>query len=312
MAEAVSSRVQALERGVATAGWWPQDRLIFSYLLLSGLLIGAFWRQLPGAGWLLTWHAGAAWLLAAAARAEAVEGSVVWFFRHWYPLLYVSACYREMSVLIPAIRRKDFDAALARLDFSWWGVHPTVWLERVQSPLLTEFMQIVYTLFLFMILLVAGLLWRRRRWEEFRFYAFLLSLGFLVSYVGYFLVPVRGPRFLLAPLQHVSLQGLWSFPFLRNALDVLEAAHYDCFPSGHTELILLACWYSRWLSNRLFRVFCAYTAAMLLSTVYLRYHYTVDLAAGAVLAAVLMILAPRIYGTEKGREFVTAPSCSGS
>jgi hypothetical protein len=136
MAEAVSSRAQALERGVATAGWWSQDRLVFSYLLVSGLLIGAFWRQVPGAGWLLTWHAAAAWLLAAAARAEAVEGSVVWFFRHWYPLLYVAACYREMSVLIPAIRRRDFDAALARLDFSWWGVHPTVWLERLQSPLL--------------------------------------------------------------------------------------------------------------------------------------------------------------------------------
>lgn len=312
MAEAVSSRAQALERGVATAGWWSQDRLVFSYLLVSGLLIGAFWRQVPGAGWLLTWHAAAAWLLAAAARAEAVEGSVVWFFRHWYPLLYVAACYREMSVLIPAIRRRDFDAALARLDFSWWGVHPTVWLERLQSPLLTECMQIIYTLFLFMILLLAGLLWRRRRWEEFRFYAFLLSLGFLVSYLSYFLVPVRGPRFLLEALHSTPLQGLWSFPFLRHGLDVLEAAHFDCFPSGHTELILLACWYSRRLSGRLCTVFALYALLMLFSTVYLRYHYTVDLVAGATLAVVLMTLAPRLYGIEKGHGFVTAPSCSGS
>ena len=311
MAEVVGSHAQALERDVATAGWWPQDRLVFSYLLLSGLLIGAFFRQVPGAGWLLTWHAGAAWLLAAAARTEAPEGSVVWFFRHWYPLLYVSACYREMSVLIPAIRRRDFDAALARLDFTWWGAHPTVWLERLTSPLLSEFFQIVYTLFVFVILLVAALLWRRRRWADFRFYAFLLSLGFLASYVGYFLVPVRGPRFLLDGLQSAPLQGLWSFPFLRHWLDVLEAAHYDCFPSGHTELVLLACWYSRRLSGRLFSLFSLYAALMVFSTVYLRYHYTADLVAGAALALALIFLAPRLYGFEKGRGFVNVPSRPG-
>jgi len=312
MAEAVSTRAQALERGVATAGWWPQDRLIFSYLLVSGLLVGAFFRQIPGAGWLLTWHAAAAWLLAAVARAEATEGSLAWFFRHWYPLLYVSACYREMSVLIPAIRRRDFDAALARLDFTWWGAHPTVWLERLTSPLLTELMQFIYILFLPMILVPALLLWRRRRWADFRFYAFLLSLGFLVSYLGYFLVPVRGPRFLLDWLQSAPLEGLWSFPFLRHWLDVLEAAHYDCFPSGHTELILMVCWFSRRLSGRLFALFSVYTVPMLFSTVYLRYHYTVDLVAGATLALVLILLAPRLYGIERERGFVIAASRPGS
>jgi len=312
VADAVSSRAPALDGGAATAGWWPQDRLIFSYLLLTGLLIGAFWRQIPGAGWLLGLHAAAAWLLAAAARAETSEGSLIWFFRHWYPLLYVSLCYREMGLLIPAVRHGDLDAALARLDFTWWGVHPTVWLERLQTPVLTEIMQIIYTLFLPMILLVAVLWWRRRRWGEFRYYAFLLSLGFLVSYVGYLLVPVRGPRFLLNPLQSRALDGVWSFPVLRHLVDVLEAAHYDCFPSGHVQMTLLACWSSRRLSGRLYCIFRLYTLLTVISTVYLRYHYTVDLATGVALAVALIVLAPRIYSYEKGRGFVTVPSCPGS
>jgi len=301
MAEAVSSRVPALERGVETAGWWPADRLICSYLLAWGLLIAVFWRQVPGAGWLLCLHVAGMATLAVAAGREAKEGSVLWLFRHCYPLLYVAACYREMSVLIPAIRGKGVDAALARLDYAIWGVHPTVWLERLQRPWLTESLQIAYALFLPGMLVVVAVLWLRKRLAEFRYNVFLLSLGFLTSYAGYFLAPVRGPRFLLEPWQGLPLEGLWSFPFLRHWLDVLEAAHYDCFPSGHTEIMLLVWWSSRQVSRNLFRVLGVYTLVMIVSAVYLRYHYTVDVAAGAVLAALLWRLAPRLYGGEKGR-----------
>jgi len=308
----VGSRASALERDAAASGWWPQDRLICSYLVVSGLLIAAFGRQAPGAVWMLGLHAVAAAALAAVVNQEARPGTVLWLFRHWYPLPYVVGCYKEMAILIPAVRGRDVDAAVARLDFAFWGLHPTVWLERLQTPLLTECMQIIYTLFLPMMLLVAVILWRRGRLPEFRFYAFLLSLGFLLSYVGYFLVPVRGPRFLLDPLQSVPLEGLWSFPFLRHLLDVVEAAHYDCFPSGHAEMILLAWWSSRRLSRRLYGIFTVYTVLMVFSTVYLRYHYTVDLAAGAALAGVLVFAAPRVYGCEKGRELAADPSCAGS
>ena len=48
------------------------------------------------------------------------------------------------------------------LDFRIWGAHPTVWLERVHTPALTEFLQIVYTLFVPAVLLIPFLLWRKR------------------------------------------------------------------------------------------------------------------------------------------------------
>ena len=106
-------------------------------------------------------------------------------------------------------------------------------------------MQWLYSLFIPAVLLVAALLWRRRRFEEFRRYAFLICPGVPGFLLGYLLVPARGPRFLLAHLQNVPLQGLWLFDALRAGLDRLESAHYDCFPSGHTELTMLAWWGSR-------------------------------------------------------------------
>jgi membrane-associated phospholipid phosphatase len=210
-------------------------------------------------------------------------------------VFYVAFCFHETDFLVPAIRHSSSDQWLADIDYAIWHVNPTVWLERLQSPALTEYLQIVYTLFVPAVLLVAFFLWRQRKYAEFRYYAFLISLGFLVSYVGYVIVPARGPRFLLQHLQHMPLRGLWLFQRMQGGLDQLESVAYDCFPSGHTELTILAWWTSRNLRNSLFWPYFAYTSSIIFATVYLRYHYTIDVLAGAAVAAILLVATPSIY-----------------
>jgi membrane-associated phospholipid phosphatase len=279
--------------------WWPVDRLILGYLAVASLLLGAYFPGVPGAGWLLGAHAAGAALIVLAVRARPHPGTTGYklqtIFRHWYPLPYVASCYKVVALLIPPIRGVQYDAEMARLDLTLWGANPTVWLERLYAPWFTELLQIAYSLFVPAVLMVAVVLWWKHRREAFRYYAFLIALGFLASYVGYVLVPVRGPRFLLAGLQHTELRGLWLFPWLQQTLDHLESAHFDCFPSGHTELTLLAWWSSRQISTNLFWGFSVYSVSILFATVYLRYHYTVDVFAGAALAAVLLVVAPHVY-----------------
>jgi membrane-associated phospholipid phosphatase len=271
---------------------WAVDKIVLLYFTLSFIPIVGWWDRIPDAWFYFTWHAvGIALLLFQIKRPNPTS----WVFRNWYPVFYVATCYKEMALFIPAIRRSDADRWLAELDFRIWQAHPTVWLERIASPALTEFLQVVYTLFLPAVLVVAWLLWRKRAYAEFQYYAFLIALGFLVSYVGYLLVPARGPRFLLREFQHLPLQGLWFFNSMQSALDRLESAHYDCFPSGHTELTLLAWWGSRMVSNKVFKVYFAYTPPLIFATVYLRYHYSVDVLAGAVVAVCLILSAPVLY-----------------
>jgi membrane-associated phospholipid phosphatase len=271
---------------------WAVDKLIIAYLAFTTILTVGWWREIPQAGGLLAWHLVAISLMLFEIKRPNFTS---WLFRYWYPLPYVGACYKEMAILIPPIRRTSADQWLSDLDFRIWGIHPTVWLERIQTPGLTEFLQIAYTLFIPAVLLVACVLWYQRRYREFQYFAFLIALGYLISYVGYLLVPARGPRFLLQHLQHVPLRGLWLFSGMQDTLDRLESAHYDCFPSGHTELTILACWSSRMVGNRLFWVYFAYTPALIFATVYLRYHYSVDVLAGAMVATVLILATPSLY-----------------
>lgn len=272
--------------------WWAVDKIILTYLAFTTALALGWWSVIPGAGELFAIHIAAAALLLVEVKLPNPTSRI---FRYWYPLVYVSACYKEMAILIPAIRHGSDDLWLASLDYEIWGVHPTVWLERIQSPALTEFLQIAYSLFVPAVLLVAVVLWAQHRYREFQFYAFLIALGYLVSYVGYFVVPARGPRFVLKNLQHIPLQGLWLFHRMQHTLDRLESAAYDCFPSGHTELTMLAWWSSRTIGKRVFWVYFGYTLSIIFGTVYLRYHFTVDVLAGAIVAIALIVATPYIY-----------------
>ena len=272
--------------------FWPVDKIILAYFVITGLVILGWWNHLPNAALMFAWHvAGSAVIVYQVKRPN----RTTWLFRNWYPLPYVGYFYKEMAVLIPSVRHSDADRWLASLDFRVWHENPCIWLERLQTPAFVEFEQIVYTLFIPAVIWVAILLWKKGKFVEFQYYAFLIALGYMISYIGYILVPARGPRILLNNLQHMPLRGLWLFRSMQHTLDNLESFHYDCFPSGHTELTLLACWGSRMVSKRWFRVYFAYTPFLIFATVYLRYHYTVDLLAGALTAFVLMLASPAIY-----------------
>jgi len=290
--------VELLKASAAERRLWAVDKVILAYVVFTNVLLAGWWRAIPDAAPLAAAHLAGVALLLIEIKAP---NRTSWYFRCWYPLPYVAACYKEMALLIPAIRHSDADRWLSGLDFRLWGVHPSIWLERIYNPALTEYLQTVYTLFVPAVLLVAFLLWRGRRYGEFQYYAFLIALGFLASYAGYLVVPARGPRYLLKPLEHLPLRGLWLFQNMQQTLDKLESAHYDCFPSGHTELTILACWMSRLVSNRLFWAYFCYTLSIIFATVYLRYHYTVDLLAGAALAVTLILVSPFCYRTLRER-----------
>jgi membrane-associated phospholipid phosphatase len=77
---------------------------------------------------------------------------------------------------------------------------------------------------------------------------------------------------------------LWLTPTLRTWIDAGEANPWDCFPSGHTmltitSLIILWRWNRRW-----FRWLLLPSLLLIVSTVVLRYHWSIDVLVGALLA----------------------------
>jgi len=271
---------------------WPAEKIIIGNSIIVVCLLGVAARSDARAPLYIAAHAAAAGMLLALAGAS----SGVWgLVRHWFGLIYLPLCYKEIPYLVAALRLQPADYTLANWDQMMWKVDPVFRLSALQTPALVELLQIVYSLFIPGVLGLAILLWWRRSREEFRYGAFLLVVTFLISYLGYLFFPARGPRFMSYAAFHPALHGLWTFDLLQRLLDSAEGVQYDCFPSGHVAVVLVGCYIARRISPRVFCGFAVFAGLIMFSTVYLRYHYVIDVIAGIALAISLMAAAPWIY-----------------
>ena len=81
--------------------------------------------------------------------------------------------------------------------------------------------------------------------------------------------------------------------WIRDLLHAAEFNRFDCFPSGHTMLTLVTLGLAWRHAPRLLWVLAPVGLALIVSTVALRYHYAVDVLAGALLAPLSLWLARR-------------------
>lgn len=275
----------------------PADKVVIAYLTILAALVAVSYPRISFWWAIALAHAAAIALITVGSRlAHRSPRARTWrFIRAWYPVALIGVTFKELTLLIPLIHPRDFDRELARIDYWMFGTHPTVWLERLTWPVLTELFQISYTAYYFLPFILAALLWSKGWFERFHFFAFVVVLGFYLSYLGYIAVPAIGPRFILASEQNFPLTGVFSFRFIREALDRAEGITRDCFPSGHTELTLLVLYYANRFHRRAFWLMLPAGSALIISTVYLRYHYVIDVFAGAALALLVMLVAPSLY-----------------
>ena len=286
----------------------PADKVVIAYVTVIAALAVTFsfripaWPQLIAAHvlaialvlLLAKWDQSSSRSVAASPRPRVTALS---FIHGWYPVALIPATYKELTYLIPLVHPRDFDVELAAIDHRLFGAHPTVWLERFTWPPLTEVLQLAYASYYFLPIILGAVLWRKQWFERFRFWVFVVALGFYVSYLGYIAVPATGPRFLpeIKAAQTIPLTGVWLFQSLRETLDRAEGITRDCFPSGHTELTLLVLYYARRFHRRTFWLMLPVASALIAATVYLRYHYVIDVLAGAATAALVILVAKPLY-----------------
>jgi membrane-associated phospholipid phosphatase len=180
------------------------------------------------------------------------------------------------------------------------GRNPNVLLDAMARPWMTEVLQVVYaTYYAIPVVLLVCFLAEGRRDAVARA-LFLVLLCLYASYVGYFLVPATGPNVnrlgLYPPHFTEPMPGLWVAEALRRSTAEAEWIKQDCWPSGHTALALVCLALAhRERSRWAVRILWAPVVALIFSTVYLRYHYVVDVLCGVALAWAVLRFGPGLY-----------------
>lgn len=214
---------------------------------------------------------------------------------YWYIAPLILFTFKELYYLIAPIRQQNFDWLFIEIDRWMFGTDPTKFLLRYSFPLLTELLEIIYSMFYFLPIILGVALLKKRRYVAMDFAVFSIVYGFYLSYLGYFILPAIGPRFTLHDFSLLSQQlpGVFLTPYLRKLIDIGESipkgtinpaalVQRDAFPSGHTMITLIVMYLSIKLKSRTRYFFIPVGTLLIFSTVYLWYHYVFDLIGGLI------------------------------
>ncbi len=232
-----------------------------------------------------------AWSMPASASSAPSPSSSSHLLRDFAPFLVSQAAYLMLHDLVHVINPVDRDAWLIRADRILFGGALTQALEPFVRPWLTEWFSATYSLYVFFPLALAIWFVARRERDALRHLLQAVVLCNYLGYLGYLLVPAVGPMYTLT--YQVPLSGGW-FSLVRESLDTLARVPRDCFPSLHTANTVVVLWMVRRHARPLQGIFGVLGTSCILATIYLRYHYTVDVVAGFALGVAVAWATPRL------------------
>jgi len=218
-------------------------------------------------------------------------------------LIFLTALlgFMGMEFYVHSVNPCDMEEVLIRFDDLLFGQPVAQVLEPYTIGIVTDFCQLCYvTHYLYPFALFAVLL-HVRKFEEASHLMGIVAAVYLTSYLGYILFPARSPCVIAALPSTAHLMHFdGPIPFgpvaqaVNQWVHEAEAFRRDCFPSGHTEqavVMLVAAWR---FHRKTFLPYVVLLSGLVAGTLYLRYHYVIDLAAGALLGWLIVSLMPRL------------------
>jgi membrane-associated phospholipid phosphatase len=226
--------------------------------------------------------------------------------RDWGPLIIMMWLFQSLETYVGIVRTTTIDDYLLRADVALFGVEPSVWLSKYNTPLLTDYMAFAYGLYFITPMVVAVMLSIRGLREDFREMCTALVLQLGIAFVLFLIFPAASPRY-YQPL----VNGVFDPPQLHSFFGLYEVQQTTfatadplrelaAFPSLHCSLAWMTLAYSRRFSAVVFprfprlwfHIVLPLVISLWISTIYLRHHWVVDIFAGIALGILANWLAP--------------------
>lgn len=301
------------------------DYITQLYLLVVALLIVLFHgQQVPW--WQVYVAAHLACMLAIHlllnAHAGRPESRLLDLLRHFYPILLYAMFYRETGALNQMFVTGLLDEFFVGLDQRLFGFQPSIafmdWLPYLPVS------ELFYASYFSYYVMIAGMglvLYLQDK-RHFFHYVSIVSFVFGLCYLTYIVLPVVGPRVFWAQAAGLSQDmsvvyppAVQAGPFFKIMKFIYAwfEAHGAAFPSSHVAVAVCTVWFSWRYVPKIRYIHLAVAVLLILSTVYCRYHYAVDVFGGLLTAAALMPLGGLLYRKCRGApgeaaEAIAAPA----
>ena len=218
----------------------------------------------------------------------------------------VQVSYFFLKHVLPLVNTTTLDRKLYDLDLSLFHYEPAMAWDRYVNPTTTEWFAFFYFgYFLLMAVHVVPLVFFGRKKQIVGEFTFGILLMFSIGHSLYLVVPGYGPyRAMADAFQHPLPNGLWQ-GLIMNAVHS-SGALMDIFPSLHTGAPTVLAFFSyrnrKYLPYRYtwpIVTFC--TVNIIIATMFLRWHYLIDIVAGITLASCAVFFGEKIVTWERAR-----------
>lgn len=273
----------------------PADTITALFSLLLLLIAAVFYNKIPSAPYLILIYASLIFFQIILVRLSKLNSFINLTRDIIFPVIAVLIIFESLEGVVHYINPKDIDPLLIKLDYLLFNGYPTVMLEGMQTPFLTDILQISYSTYYFLPIGLGVLLKIKGMDREFDKTLFMILLCFYLSYIGYMLFPALGPRHVMNHLHSSELNGLFATEVIQETLNSLEGIKRDAFPSGHTGVALAVSALAYRFHKGFFYVTLPIITLLIFSTVYCRYHYVIDVIAGIALTLITFIIGEKYY-----------------
>jgi membrane-associated phospholipid phosphatase len=219
-------------------------------------------------------------------------GRFAFFCRVWYIPFLFFFLFQEVGRMVHVITPTFLDLWVIRLETEVFGGYPTVWLQSLANPWLTELMSFFYMTYYFLIPALGLTLYCQQKWEWLNDLVLTTSVTFFFCLIHYLFMPVAGPIFLpnAVPFELVSLRG-GPLTVFEQWLFFKGAIQGAAFPSSHVAIAVVVLFFA--IRYRRYPYgFTITVSGLAVSTVYNGYHYGVDVVYGILVGLVFSLVCP--------------------
>jgi hypothetical protein len=274
-------------------------------MVLYNVVLAAVWLPLasvePAARWLLAVHLAALAVPVILLRSPRPLSRVGALLRVAYPLLWLSAFWRELDIHAVLVGSAPNDAAIQAVEVALFhGLPSQAWMPAMHGLAFSELMEGFY--FAYYVLMVAVPVWcllRSRDEGASTDVVLRLSLAYVVAFIPFALAPTASPLVLFPRFMGENAHGL--FRVVNDFLEVSGDSAGTGFPSSHVTAVIGLAWVSwRHLPRPFAWVAAVIAAGVVPATVYTQNHFVVDALAGAVLGIGTQLAVEPVLGRLRG------------
>lgn len=270
------------------------DYLFFGYVFITTILLFLSWNQWSNSfGLLITRGVIVSGVIGLIFLNSKTKSSILELVRNIYPIIISGYFYSE-TVFYNKFIWGNLDQKLIDLDQFIFGFQPSLaFSETFSSKLFSELMYFGYFSFYLLITGFVIIAYYKLK-NESEVLIFKFSAAMFLFYLFFGIVPAAGPQFYF-PSPQKDLPVAFIFDKIMHFIQANAEQPTAAFPSSHVGISIILLILLRKKAPLFFKIATPFVVILILSTVYIKAHYAVDVIGGIIIAPIVLYLASILY-----------------